>query len=264
MMANQVAVEEALDQAVAVARGHLYSFLASAFADPAGDPFHLALDPQRQRVAVAAVELLRSETPERMELGPGERSPVLLDLSRVVKELTTPGQNLVKAHQKAFGLLIGKTAPLNETEYCASTDSFYRAQQLADIVGFYRAFGLKREAKERADHLSLELDFMARLIEKEISAAQSADPHLRERANLCKDAQRKFFEAHLAWWAPGFAELLRRDSAGGLYAVLADALAALIPLERSRFNLPPVTPVGCLPPLAETPRESAGCCSQTF
>ena len=227
------------DQAVDIARGHLYSFLAATFSYPAGQHFETAADPNKQKVAVAAAALLASEAPLAIPLGLGERPPDELTLEPAVKELQAPRSRLIEDHQKVFGLLIGQTAPLNETEYCQSTDAFFRAQQLADIGGFYRAFGVERSADghERLDHLSMELEFMARLTEKELFAVASSDPSLREKAAVCRDGQRRFVEAHLMWWVPGFAELLRTGTTTGLYTALADSLAAFIVCERVRFGL---------------------------
>ncbi len=247
------------DQAVDVARGHLYSFLASAFSDPAGKHFETAMDAGKQRVASAAAALLASEAPRDVRLGPGEGPPDKLTLAPAVKELQAPRRLLIEDHQKVFGLLIGQTAPLNETEYCRSTDAFFRAQQLADIGGFYKAFGVERsaEGRERQDHLSIELDFMAHLMEKELFAAASSDPSLREKAGVCRDGQKNFIEAHLIWWVPGFAELLRTGTTTGLYAELADSLAAFIVCERVRFGLAPgIGLAGSSPTQNPKPEES--------
>ena len=249
------------DQAIDVARGHLYSFLASAFSDPAGKHFETALDSGKQRVASAAAALLASEAPRDVRLGPGERPPDKLTLALAVKELQAPRRLLIEGHQKVFGLLIGQTAPLNETEYCRSTDAFFRAQQLADIGGFYKAFGVERsaEGRERQDHLSIELEFMAHLMEKELFAAASSDPSLREKAAVCRDGQKNFIEAHLMWWVPGFAELLRKGTTTGLYAEWADSLAAFIVWERVRFGLAPSAGLaGSSPTQTPKPEESMG------
>ncbi len=58
-----------------------------------------------------------------------------------------------------------------ETEY-TTPDALYKAHQLADIAGFYRAFGLEMstENRERPDHLAAELEFMHFLALKEAQA----------------------------------------------------------------------------------------------
>ena len=235
------AVHPTIKGAVAVARRHVYNFLAATLADPLREHFGLALDRKLQTVAVAAAELLASEAPENIDLGTGELPPRQLDLVPVVRALARPREEIVVEHQDVFGLLLGKTAPPCETEYCRSTLTFHRSQQLADVAGFYQAFGLEpnREQRERQDHISVELEFMAHLIQKELTAEASSDAPLEEKAPLCREAQKKFFEAHLAWWVPAFAEMLRRGAQAGLYAALAEVLARFVPGERAILGIQP-------------------------
>lgn len=227
-------VEECrLDEAVDLARGHVYAFLAAALADPVSRHFELALDKKIQSVAMAAAELLADE-----------REPHELDLMPVVRELAAPREEIARRHCEVFGLLVAKTAPPYETEYCRSNLTFYRTQQLADIAGFYQAFGLEPnlEEPERQDHISVELEFMARLIQGELNAAGP------QQAEICRDAQKKFLADHLARWAPAFAELLKRNCEGGLYDELGQALSCFIHCESAAFGV-----TGCQP--AELSRE---------
>jgi hypothetical protein len=83
---------------------------------------------------------------KRNELPPRE-----LDLLPVVEELSKPREEIVRQHQEVFGLLSGKSARPYETEYCRSTLTFFRSQQLADAAGFYHAFA--REGF--SEHLSI-------------------------------------------------------------------------------------------------------------
>ncbi len=225
------------DQAVDFARRYVYHFLAAALSDPARRHLEIALDRKLQAIAVAGAELLAGEAPGEMALAPGEHPPSQLDLMPVIAALDRPHEELAEQHQKLFGLLIAKTAPPYETEYCGSTLTFYRSQQLADIAGFYRAFGLEqsRDEPERQDHIVVELEFMAHLIERERSAA--SNPELQEKVALCREAQRKFFEAHLAWWTPAFAELMARGAPDGLYAAVAGALGSFIACERNILGI---------------------------
>ncbi|MBI3696091.1 MAG: molecular chaperone TorD family protein [Acidobacteria bacterium] len=196
-----------------------------------------------------------------MEIGPGERPPRGLDLLPIVEALAKPREVLVCEHQDLFGLLLGKTVIPYETEYCRQTLTFYRSQQLADIAGFYGAFGLEsnREVPERQDHISVELEFMAHLIHKQLFAAVSADPAWQEKAAVCADAQKKFFHAHLAWWVPALAELMRQNAPGGLYAAVAGALAAFIPAERALFDVPPNRTLAEPLPEPQPAQEDASC-----
>jgi TorA maturation chaperone TorD len=149
-----------------------------------------------------------------------------------------------------------------ETEYHATSEPFFRAQQLADVAGFYRAFGLDaaRDAPERPDHLALELEFMAFVLLKKRLALTSAPPDVcrAELASICDEVQRGFFREHLAWWVPSFATGLRRKAGSGFYTAVAQVLAAFLPAERARLGVAaPRLPLQ--PTLIERPEEAAGC-----
>jgi TorA maturation chaperone TorD len=68
---------------------------------------------------------------------------------------------------------------------------------------------------------------------------------------------------HLAWWVPSFAISLQRKAGGGPYAALGQALAAFLPAERARLDVPaPRLPLPV--PVVEEPEartECAGCVS---
>lgn len=256
---TQETTQATTDQAVDLARRCIYEFLAAALSDPIRKHFDTALDRKVQGIAVAGAELLAGEAPGEMELAPGEHPPSQLDLRPVVEAIGRPRGDLITQHQKLFGLLIAKTAPPYETEYCHSTLTFYRSQQLADIAGFYRAFGLEqsRDEPERQDHVAVELEFMAHLIEKELFA--SGQPELQEKAGLCREAQRKFFEAHLAWWAPAFTQLMARGAPDGLFPAIAEALASFIACERNILGVQPAGALAEPKPELEPAGESLCC-----
>jgi TorA maturation chaperone TorD len=128
-----------------------------------------------------------------------------------------------------------------ETEYHSVDDTFFRTQQMADVAGFYRAFGLDfaGQAHDRADHIGLELDFVAFLLMKKRLAIVSAtaNPTAAQQADTCHQARVAFLRDHLCWWTPAFAHLLGRRAEEGFYAVVAKLLAALLPLDRARLGI---------------------------
>jgi hypothetical protein len=93
-----------------------------------------------------------------------------------------------------------------------------RPMQLADIAGFYNAFGF-HAAGERPDHLIPELEFVALTYFKEAHALQSAD---NRGASVCLDARQKFVSDHLLKWLPCLNEKAERENPG-LGALLAVA-----------------------------------------
>src|SRR5262249_3835122 len=156
---------EALD----LARECLYRFLAASLSSPHTASHRLALDPDSQRLACVAAELLRSEArATAVPLGFGELPPEHLDLGPLLGALHQSADGLETEYQRVFGLVLARECPPYETEYHSSAEPFFRSQQLADIAGFYRAFGLEtsQAEPERLDHLALELEFLAVLLLK--------------------------------------------------------------------------------------------------
>jgi TorA maturation chaperone TorD len=244
---------------VDLAREGVYRFLAAAFTDPRQDPFRLA----RETAVIAATvaDLLREEAlAEPVPLGFGELPAEALDLSTVRAKLDRPVEELCEEYDRVFGLVYARECPPYETEYCSTGEPFYRSQQLADVAGFYRAFGLTGsvERPERPDHLTAELEFMAVLLLKRRLALDAALGAAADHIAVCECALGDFFREHVAWWMPSFAAGLRRKAGDGLYAALGRVLAAFLPAERCRFGVKaPQAPMR--PTLIERPEEDAGC-----
>lgn len=98
-----------------------------------------------------------------------------------------------------------------ETSYTA-THLFQQAQKLANLNGFYRAYGVE-PGKERADHLSVELEFMAFLAQKEGYAAYRGRTR---RVAEVRETQREFMERHLGVWIRTFALFVVAKAGEGL------------------------------------------------
>jgi TorA maturation chaperone TorD len=246
---------------VDLARECLYRFLATALTDPRNEAFRLAVEPAARAIAVAAAELLRDEAlADPVPLGFGELSAEALDLSDVVAELDRPRDDLCTEYDYVFGLVFARECPPYETEYCPTAEPFFRAQQVADVAGFYRAFGLTgaRALPDRPDHLAAELEFMAVLLLKKRFALDAGLAAAADHIEVCETALGNFFREHLAWWAPSFAAGLRRKAGEGLYAGLGRVLAAFLPAERGRFGVKaPQAPVR--PAFIERPEEDTDC-----
>jgi TorA maturation chaperone TorD len=247
--------------AIDLARECLYRFLAAALSDPNGGRWRLLLDPASQELARDAADLLRAETPAGPP-GFGELPAEALDVRPLLPGLLRPAAERAAEYDRVFGLAGSRECPPYETEYHPSSETFFRSQQLADVAGFYRAFGLDpcRTEPERPDHVALELDFMAFVLLKKRLAAPAgpADAEAAGRVDVCEGAERAFFRDHLAWWAPSFSMGLRRKAGGGFYAAAGRLLAALLPLERARFGVEaPRLPLKAAP--IERPEEQAEC-----
>jgi len=138
---------------------------------------------------------------------------------------------LQSEHRRAFGA----TGSLcYETEY-GLPHEFRQSQELADIAGFYRAFGFDAggPTRERPDYLGTELEFMYVLALKEAYAQAQGMP---EQVEICVDAQRKFVQDHLGQWIGLFALGLEHSAADGPYAALARLTSAFVIADAGRLG----------------------------
>ena len=247
-----------MDMPLELAREGLYRFLSAALRDPRDPGAKLARDGDSLNVATAAADLLRANACEhQVRRGFGELPPSLLSLTALVEVNESSFEEQCSEFDRVFGLVVAAECPPYETEYHSSTEPFFRSQQLADVAGFYRAFGLDTSSAspERTDFLPLELEFMAFVLLKKRLAFAAGDV---ENAKRCAEVEHCFFRDHLAWWTPSFATGLRRRAESGRYVILAQALAAFMPVERQRLEVDtPSIPV--MPKVIERPEEQSGC-----
>lgn len=227
------------DQAVNLAVETLWRFLAAALRDPSKKGTGILRDPASQQMVRDAANFLREEFQAQNEpLGFGELDVEGLDVESLVEWLCDSARSLEDEHVKAFGLVICTDCPPYETEYLPNEDTFFRTQQMADVAGFYRAFGLQPDPRERPDHISLELEFMAYLLmmERLGSANGTADD---TALDVCQEARAKFLKDHLTPWLTSFAIALESKVQTDLFALVGRCLRALVPIERRRLSVPP-------------------------
>lgn len=95
---------------------------------------------------------------------------------------------------------------LYETEY-GRDRIIAKTKELADISGFYKAFGLESEspgiAPEMVDHISVELEFYASLLIKQIYLEEKNDV---EGTEIVLDARKKFLSYHLGRFVKAISE----------------------------------------------------------
>jgi len=242
------------------ARHALYRLLSIGLLDPRTGTWPMLADAQFQASVWAAAELIRDElSAHTSQLGLGERPIEQLDPHKVFSRLPASDEELNAEYEQTFGLLVSGNCPPYETEYIGGKLAFQRSGQMADIAGFYSAFGLEvsETHPERHDHLSLQLEFMAVLIGLE-QAARAEFPKGCEKTDVCLQTQEQFLREHLAWWAPTFSKLLIEQNPDGYYAKLGVFLSAFIPAERALFGIEPLR-TEVKPALAESPTGCEGC-----
>jgi TorA maturation chaperone TorD len=133
-----------------------------------------------------------------------------------------------------------------------------QAPILADITGFYAAFGLEMPptVHERADHVSVECEFMSILATKEAWAVESVN---QEAVEIFRDAQARFLEDHLGRWLPALARRIEEADPNGFYGELGGFAASFIAEECVRFGIPVGPPLLELRPIDPTADATISC-----
>lgn len=186
-----VPATNAVDQAIG--RSAVYGVLARAFGYPG----------TAQQDGVA--ELLPALAAVEPAIG--------VEVSQLVTSRPAPALQAA-AHARLFTHSSSRDCPPWETAYAAK-EIFQQTQQMADIAGFYRAFGVQAiPGAERVDHIGNELEFMQFMAAKEAYAYRHMGV---ARVRQCRKAQRLFLRDHLACWGPAFGRRLAMLDPDGWY-----------------------------------------------
>lgn len=130
-----------------------------------------------------------------------------------------------------------------ETEYEA--DPFAKARQLADISGFYNAFGMDAAQARPTmnDYIGSELEFMTLLTRNE---AYATARNWTRRREVTLDAQRGFLRDHLGRWERTLCADLERvlvddhDATARFYTLLAQLCERFVEGELRMFHVKPL------------------------
>lgn len=216
-MATDVRAETA-GADLALARSALYRLLSQAFAYPTPDAAEQLLD-EDLPLAVAVSE----------PLAHGVRRA--LDRAAATLEGVTPG-GLEQAYRDVFSHVHSADCPTYETDY-TERDVWRQTRELADLGGFYRAFGLEEQG-ERPDGLSVELEFMHLATYKAAWALVQRDA---EHAEICRRAQESFLRDHLMKWVPELADRVVAIARTGPYAAVARLAREFLRGEARAFGM---------------------------
>jgi DMSO reductase family type II enzyme chaperone len=213
------------------ARANLYRFLSLAFAYPTQD-LHAELAAGTE-AACAAAELIS-----------GEVSGLTKSAAAAIRERDRAA--LASEYRGSFTFSASPDCPLNECAYSVK-HVYQEVQELADIAGFYTAFGLEI-AGERPDELAAELEFCGLLALKEAVALERG---AKDQAAVCREGSRLFIHDHLGRWAENIGrrvEILNPDTS---YAAFGRLVAAFARSEVRSLK------VGAVEPYQEVPNPPA-------
>jgi TorA maturation chaperone TorD len=221
----------------AAARAVLYSVLANGFALPTSGRLTLLAE-----TLIPAALLL--------EVGQ-EMREMLHDLAGDLPDLHSARDD----HMALFPPITSQDAPGYETAY-RGDGIFQQSVLLADIAGFYRAQGLRAggSERERPDHITVELEFMAVLARKQLGALRE---NRFEDAAICADMADLFLRDHLACWAPAFGRRTALVMSSPWYRTLGTLLAAWVEADAMAAGVAPAEVVE--DPLPQEPPDDGMC-----
>jgi TorA maturation chaperone TorD len=150
---------------------------------------------------------------------------------------------IVDAYAELFGHTTRGLACPYETEYGAG-DTMRQPHELADIAGYYRAFGLvlKEALDTRVDHVACECEFVAVLHRKEAVmlalGAERGGGDAAETVEATRGAVRSFLRRHLARFGIAFARAVAGAGPHPFYAAAASLLELVLRSDCSRLGIP--------------------------
>lgn len=151
--------------------------------------------------------------------------------------------DLLPELQSEYEALFGGAVRVPPYEGSYEPDPFRSGRQLADVAGFYRAFGAESTgpAAERADHAGCELEFMSFLLLKGSAAERGGE---EEHVAVCREAEEAFLRDHLGRWLPAFCHEVAGATSSPVYGLLASAAERLVTFELARrgIEVMPVPP----------------------
>ncbi len=209
-VATEAGVTEALR------RSAVYRVLALAFAPPVAE-----------RLAEVAAASAGAAA--------GTRAAVADALARLAAAAHADPADLATAYLGLFDRTV--RCPLYEGAY-GPPRLGGKAAMLADVAGFYTAFGLAPASAQpdMEDHVAAELEFMSLLALKEAWALAEG---LDEALAVTRHAQAAFVGQHLGPFAPALAARIAELAPPGFYPAAAAALTAWVDDECGRLGVAP-------------------------
>jgi TorA maturation chaperone TorD len=161
--------------------------------------------------------------------------PLGLDPALAHLESSLAGPEIGQEHSLAveYTHLFARAVPvpLNEASYLG-TGGFGSVRDIASVASMYSIFGYRvsQQAKEIADSLPIELEFLGVLYAKE---AYARERRWKDRAQTCTGARATFVSEHLGAWLPRFGERVRKHARLGFYPALTGLAEGLLALEQA-------------------------------
>ncbi len=220
----QTTIQPEIDVDVTWARSATYSFFAAALSFPDEQTLHALADADRWDAWRRIVRQSFPDLTEHLDAVHAALSDGLNDPDTLHEKFTD-----------LFGHTVRGACPPYEMEYIKS-DILRRAHDLADIAGFYDAFGMQmtEAGHERADHVVVQCEFMSVLAAK---LAYAVEQEAEEGQQVLHEAQQSFLRDHLGIWMPALATRVLDADPDGFYGRAAALILAFLTDECRRYDV---------------------------
>lgn len=219
------------------ARTAAYSLIAIGFQYPDHSLINMMANPQQW---ASWPEVLGCVDPNIVELLRSVENDARKEAVALLDHTDGEPRELQSRYDKLFGHAVRGQCPTYEMEY-GRNEIIRQACDLADLAGFYNAFGLEfaNGANGRPDHITAECEFMSTLCAKEAHALAQND---EENIDICINAQRTFLKDHLARWLPAFVHRIEEADGTSLYSTLARFADTFVKTECEHLDIHPGPP----------------------
>ena len=218
------------------ARSTLYGAVSALFSDPKCEKFAMFMTPVIQGCVLdACFQLEEQDNRKKSTLSRSfQKLMTKLDESKIEK--------IMNEFVDVFGHTLSKQIAPYALEHLKNSDVFFRTQKLADLNGFYKAFGMEVESIERADHISTQTEFLSFLLLKELLAVQN---DLHDEKEVCEKAFADFNNDHFLDWVDMLAENLATHVDSRFYSVVGRFLREFLRIEISQLETPKALQKSC-------------------
>jgi len=146
-------------------------------------------------------------------------------------------ENLEWAYRATFGAAtVAMDCPPYEMYYSGS-QIWQQTQDLADISGMYKAYGIAMEedtTTTRWDHVAVELEFLHYMTYK---LAYAIENHSEEEQESCLSGKKKFLYAHIGRWIKAFSTSVIKKTPEDFYRHAATLATLFIHIEMVKLSV---------------------------
>ncbi len=146
-------------------------------------------------------------------------------------------ENLEWNYRATFGAAtVAMDCPPYEMYYSGS-QIWQQTQDLADISGMYKAYGIAMEedsTTSRWDHVAVELEFLHFLTYK---LAYAIENHSEEEQESCLSGKKKFLYAHIGRWIKAFTTSVVKKTPEDFYRQAATLASLFIHIEMVKLSV---------------------------